>query len=56
VWAAARDDRHADEILDRTREALSRIGLRLNEAKTRTLERGESQALIHGLAGEDAYR
>jgi len=56
VWAAARDDRHADEILDRTREALSRIGLRLNEAKTRTLECGESQALIHGLAGEDAYR
>ena len=55
VWAGARDDRHAAEILDRLRECLGRMGLSLNEGKTSILARGEALALLRG-AVEEPYR
>ena len=55
VWAAARDERHADELLERARDALAGIGLRLTEAKTRVVDRSEALDLF--VAGSiEAYR
>jgi hypothetical protein len=46
VWARCRSERHAAEILDRIREALDSIGLAVNEAKTRVMDRAETLSLV----------
>jgi hypothetical protein len=56
VWAIARNERHADELLDRLRRDLAAIGLSLNEAKTRILDRGEAMTSARGRGVLEDYR
>jgi len=56
VWAVARNERHAGELLDRLRETLAVIGLSLNDAKTRVLDRAEVRASLRRSGVLGAYR
>ena len=56
VWAIVRDECHAEELLDRLRGGLAKVGLSLNETKTRVLDRGEAVASLHGSDVPGGYR
>ena len=54
VWATCRDERHAAEVLHRIRESLDAIGLSVNEAKTRVMDRADAFALLAVARGGDS--